>query len=79
MHYLIFGDKSVRLLDFHIWNELPDTLEAKWSFQAFKRPLSGWFGFKYKWKVSRYMDNTKVLLRSRLILGFNLNSFTFLL
>ena len=32
-----------------------------------------------KGKVSSYMDNIKVLLRSRLNLGFNLNYFSFLL
>ena len=52
------------------------TLEAKWSFQLLKRLLSDWFGPKYKSKVSGYMDNTKVLLRSRLNLGFKLNYFS---
>ena len=76
LYHLIFGDKSVRALDFHIWNQLPDTLEAKWPFQTFKRLLSDWFGPKYKCKVSSYMENTKVLLRTRLNLGFILNYFS---
>ena len=36
-----------------------------------------WTGPKYKCKVSSYMDSTKVLLRGRLNLGFNLNYFSF--
>ena len=73
LYHLTFGDKIVRVLDFHIRNYLTDTLEAKWSLQTFKRPLSDWFGPKCKCKVSSYMDNTKVLLRNRLNLGFSLN------
>ena len=38
-----------------------------------------WTGPKYKYKVSSYMDSTKVLLRGGLNLGFNLNYFSFLL
>ena len=38
-----------------------------------------WFGPKQKSKVSRYMDNTRVLLRDRPNLGFTLNYFSFLL
>ena len=53
-----------------IWNFLPDTLEAKQSFQTFKSPPCDWFGPKYKCKVVSYMDNTKMVLRSRLNLGF---------
>ena len=59
IYHLTFGDKSG---DFHIWNQLPNTLEAKWSFQTFKRPLSDWFGPTYECKASSYMDNTKELL-----------------
>ena len=58
---------------------LLDTLEAKWPFQTLKRPLSDWFRPKYKYKVSSYMDNTKVLLCRKLNLGLNLNYFSFLL
>ena len=42
-------------------------------------PNSDWFGLKYKYKVSSHMDNTRVLLHSRLTLGFNLNYLSFLL
>ena len=38
-----------------------------------------WTGPKYKCKAGSYMDSTKVLLRDRLNLGFNLNYFSFLL
>ena len=38
-----------------------------------------WTGPKYKCKVSSYMNSTKVLLHSKLNLGFNLNYFSFLL
>ena len=63
LYHLTFGDKSVRVFrSSHL--ELP---------QTFKRPLSDWFGPKYKCKISSYMDNTIVLLRSKLNLGFNLN------
>ena len=31
-------------LGLHIWNDLPDTLGAKWFFQTFKRPPI------YKWR-----------------------------
>ena len=48
-------------------------MEAEWSFQIFKGLLRDCFGPKYKSKVSSYMDNTTVLLCSRLNLGFNLN------
>ena len=34
------------------WHYLPGTLEAKWSFQTFKRPPSDWLGPKYKSKVT---------------------------
>ena len=37
------------------------------------------FGPKYKCKVSSDMDNTKVLLHSKINPGFNLNHFSFLL
>ena len=43
-----------------MWNQLPDNLEIKWSLKTFKRPLSDWFGPKYKCKVSSYMDNTEL-------------------
>ena len=66
-------------LGLHSWNKLPDTLEAKLSFQTFNRPPSDWFRPKYKCKVSNCMDNTKVLLRNKLNLGFTLNYFSFLL
>ena len=62
-----------------MWNQLPDTLETKWSFQTFKRPLSDWFGPKYKNKVSSHVNNTKVLLRTRLNIGFDLNYISFLM
>ena len=65
-------------INVHIWNELPDILEAEWFFQTFKMPLSDSFRLKYKCKVHSYMDDTKVLLRSRLNLGFSLNYFSFL-
>ena len=67
IYHLTFGDKILRVLDFHISNYLPNTLEAKWSLKTFKRPLSDWFEPKYKCKVSSYIDNIKVLLCSRLI------------
>ena len=57
IYHLIFGDKSVRVIDFHICNDLSDTLEAKWLFQTFYRSLSDCFWPNYKWKVSGYMDN----------------------
>ena len=70
---------KICILNFsHIWNQLPDTLEAKWYFQTFKRPPSDWFGPKHRGKVSSCMNTNKVLLRSRLNLGFNLNHFCFL-
>ena len=56
-------------LDFHIRSYLPRTLGAKWSFQTFKKPLSDCFGPKCKCKDSSYIDNTKVLLRSKLNLS----------
>ena len=45
---------------------------------TFKSLLSDWIGPKYKCKVSSYMDNTRVLLRNRLNLGFSLNYLSFL-
>ena len=42
-------------------------------FPTFKRPLSDRFGSKYKYKVTSYVDNNRVLRRSTLNLGFNLN------
>ena len=79
LYHLIFGKNSVRVLDFHIWDQSPDTMEAKWSLQTFKRPLSDWLQPKYKCKISGDMDNTKVLQRNRFNLGFNLNCLSFLL
>ena len=49
LYHLTSGDKSVRILGLNIWNYLPDTFEAKWSFQTFNRPVSDWFGPKYKY------------------------------
>ena len=37
--YLTFGDKSIRVLGLHIWNNLPKSLKVKWSFQTSKRYL----------------------------------------
>ena len=40
----ISGDKSIRVLCLHIWNQLPETTKAKWTLQIFKRSLSHWLG-----------------------------------
>ena len=40
LYHLPSGDKSVRILGLNIWNYLPDTFEAKWSFQTFNRQVS---------------------------------------
>ena len=51
MKYLIFGDKSVGVLSFHIWIQFLKTVEDKFSFQTFKRSLSDWFGPNFKCTV----------------------------
>ena len=55
--HLTLGDKSVRKLGLHIWNQLPETLRAESSFPTIKKSLRDWFGFKCKSKVSSYLDN----------------------
>ena len=70
---LTFGDKREQVFGLHIKRKLPDTLEATWSFQTFKRPISEYLGAKYKWKVISYMNNARVLLCNRPNLGFSLN------
>ena len=47
---MIFGDKTVRVLGFHIWNQLLETLIANSSFQTLERSLNDWF--KPKWMFS---------------------------
>ena len=54
-----------------LWN--PNGLSKRLEYQLI------WTGPKYKCKVRSYMDSTKVLLRSRLNLGFSLSHFSFLL
>ena len=47
---MIFGDKTVRVLGFHIWNQLLEILIANSCFQTLERSLSDWF--KRKWMFS---------------------------
>ena len=54
-------------------------MEVNCSLETFKRPISDWFLPKHKCKVSSYVFNTGVLLRSRPNGGFSLNYFSFLL
>ena len=68
--HLISGDDSLKILG---------QMEARWSFQTFKRLLNDWFRPKYSCKVSSYIDNTRVLLCSRLVLRFSLNYSSYLL
>ena len=41
-----FGDKSIRILGPHVWNQLPERLKSETSFPIFKKSLSDWFGPK---------------------------------
>ena len=58
----------------HIWNYLPDTLGAKWSFQAFKRPLSDYLDLStiaklaVKWIILKCYYLVNVILGSILII-----------
>ena len=40
MYYLTVGNKSIQILDFHIWNKLHKTLRSKLSFQTYERSLN---------------------------------------
>ena len=71
--------RIITVLGLYIWKKLHDNLEAKWSYQRLKKLQSDWFARNYKWEVSSYRDNTRVVLCSRLNLGFNLNYSRFLL
>ena len=58
----------------HIWNYLPDTLGAKWSFQTFKRPLSDYLDLStiaklaVKWIILKCYYLVNVILDSILII-----------
>ena len=58
IYHLTFGDKNLRVLCLHIWNQVLKTITAKLTFQVFKRSLSDWFGPKCKCKISRYLNNS---------------------
>ena len=77
LYHLTFRDRSVRVSGLHIAKQLSHTLEAKWSSQTFKMPVSAWFGRKYNCKTSSYIDITRVLLHTRPYLAFSLNYFSF--
>ena len=49
-----FEDKSVRLWDSHIFNQLTKILKAESSFHILKRYLND--GFRSKCSVCRYLD-----------------------
>ena len=49
--YLAFVDKRVRVLVLHNWNQLPETLKAKYFLATFKGLVSDWFGTKCKCKI----------------------------
>ena len=42
-YYLTFGGENVRVLGFHMWNQLTKTLKTKWLFKTFKMSLGHWF------------------------------------
>ena len=57
---MIFGDKTVRVLGFHIWNQLLETLIANSSFQTLERSLNDWF--KPKWMFSLEVNKNYIRL-----------------
>ena len=64
IYHLIFGDKSGRVLCLHIWNQSPEILE---DHEVFGLDLSA------SAKLVIWITNTRVLLRSRPNLGFDLS------
>ena len=55
--HLTCWDKRLGVLGLHFWNQLPESLKYRLSFQTFKKLLSDWFGSQCKCKVSSYLDN----------------------
>ena len=59
---LIFGDKTVRVLGFHIWNQLLETLIANSSFQTLERSLNDWFKPKWMFLLEVNKNYIKIFL-----------------
>ena len=62
IYHLIFGDKSLRVLYLHIWNQVIKALKAELSSQVSKMLMSDWFGPKCNYKFSSYLNELKKCL-----------------
>ena len=80
--HLKLSHDLLTLISFNIWRykftsgAIYLTLWRQNGLSKRLKDQSIWTGSKYKWKVSSYMDSTKMLLRGRLNLGFNLSYFS---